>query len=40
MFTVVCKNRVLRVRAKSVQHLTQALNGVGISFLAIHEDVD
>ena len=40
MFTVVCKNRVLRVRAKSVQHLTQALNSARISFLSIHEDVD
>lgn len=37
-FTVVTKKRVIRVSAKSVQHLTQALRSVGIAWQGIHED--
>lgn len=37
MFTVITERRVLRVKARSIQHLTQALHSVGIEYLAIHE---
>lgn len=39
-FTVVTKKRVIRVGAKSIQQLTQALRAVGIVWLAIHEDTE
>ena len=38
MFTVITERRVLRVKARSIQHLTQSLRAVGIEYLAIHED--
>lgn len=37
-FTVITAKRVLRVKAKSIQALTQALHEVGISYLAIEQD--
>lgn len=40
MFTVITEKRVLRVNARSIQHLTQALHSVGIAYLSIHEDGD
>ena len=38
MYTVITETRVLRVKARSIQHLTQALKFVGITFLGIHKD--
>lgn len=40
MFTVITETRVLRVKARSIQHLTQALNAVGITYLGIHRDTE
>lgn len=40
LFTVVGHKRVYRVRAKSIQQLTQALRAVGIRYQAIHTDKD
>lgn len=37
-FTVVTKKRVIRVAARSIQHLTQALREVGIVYQGVHED--
>lgn len=37
-FTVICPRRVIRVKAKSVQALTQALNEVGIKFIGVHDE--
>jgi hypothetical protein len=38
MFTVITSHRVLRVKAKSIQQLTQALHAAHIDYLAIEED--
>ena len=38
MFTVITETRVIRVKARSIQHLTQALHSVGIAYLGIHAD--
>jgi len=40
MYTVITETRVLRVRARSIQHLTQSLHAVGIAYLGIHADKD
>lgn len=38
-FTVITTaNRVIRVKAKSVQHLTRALKAVGIKYQGLHQD--
>lgn len=37
-YTVIRKRTVWRVRAKSVQQLTQALNDLGIKFQSVWED--
>ena len=39
MFTVITRdNRVLRINAKSVQHLTRLMIDVGLKWQGIHED--
>jgi len=37
-YTVIANNRVLRVKAKSIQALTKALRSAGFRWQAIHED--
>lgn len=39
-FTVIASKRVLQVRAKSIQQLTQALRAANIRYQAIHEVKD
>lgn len=38
MYTVILQDRVWRVRARSIQHLTQALSALRIRFLGVWED--
>lgn len=38
MFTIITETRVLRVRARSVQQVTQALHAAGIAYIGIHKD--
>lgn len=38
MFTVITRNAVWRVRARSIQHVTQALSALKIVFLGVWED--
>lgn len=37
-FTVITEKRVIRVKAKSIQYLTQTLHSLGIVTLGIHAD--
>lgn len=37
-FTVITSHRVLRIKAKSIQHATQALHAAHIEVLSIEQD--
>lgn len=40
MFTVITETRVIRVKARSIQQLTQALHHANIKYLGIDQDKD